>query len=397
MDGALGPTADAVDNAGGLSLHPAPPSRVEGNGFSGSERARSAATVRTVLVRATKTALYTSGGLSLLRRVVSSRTTLSVLAYHSVSETGWYRSGSLAVSPALFERQMAFLARHYRVLTLDEVVDCIERGRPFPPSATAITFDDGYLDNFTTALPILVRYGLTATFFVTAGPVALGQRFWVSWLRHAIMTARDLRGLVTAGLVPRDAMTDDPQRRERIVTGLTALVNRSPRGIQGGPLEEIAQVLGADGMGSPHAGEMLRPEHLCAMVRAGMTIGSHTVSHPNLPSLTAADAFAELGESRRLLERIIDGPVRHLAYPGGPDPRRPTFTWDTIGLARRAGYRSASASAHAPTTLASDPLALGRYTVSDDDGFAGFVFRLEQGNLERFVRRSRMVDSAGEP
>lgn len=349
---------------------------------------------RSFVATALKTTLYGSGVLALVRRAGGSGSRLPVLHYHSVSSHGLYRTPSIAVSPALFERQMAFVAAHYRVISLDDVVDCIERRRPFPPRAVAITFDDGYLDNYTMALPILLRHGLTATFFVTAGPVVRGERFWVSWLRTAVLSASDLSGLAAAELIPPALSIRARADREPIVDAITGRMNRAGLAERHDLLEQAAQALRIDDIPAAGAEELVRPEHVRALARAGMTIGSHTVSHPNLPTLTATEAFGELVESKRLLEGLTGEPVRHLAYPGGPESRRPDFTRATMELARRAGYRSASTSLRQPVALGSDVFALGRYDVHERMGFSGFVFRLEQPRLGWLTaRRERGTDS----
>lgn len=352
---------------------------------------------RSFVATTLKTTLYGSGVLALVRRAGGSGSRLPVLQYHSVSADGLYRTPSIAVSPTLFERQMAFLAAHYRVISLDDVVDCIERRRPFPPRAVAITFDDGYLDNYTAALPILLRHGLTATVFVTAGPVVRGDRFWVSWLRTAVLAAPDLSGLASAALIPPALVSGARGDREPIVDAITGRMNRAGPAERHDLLEQAARALRIDDVPAAGAEELVRPQHVRELVRAGMTIGSHTVSHPNLPSLTATEALSELAESRRLLEEITGQPVRHLAYPGGPEARRPIFTRQTMDLARRAGYRSASTSRREAVTLASDVFALGRYDVHEQMGFSGFAFRLEQPRLGWLTARGERVTDPPAP
>lgn len=344
--------------------------------------------VRSLVAAVVKTALYRSGTLGLVRRVASTHSRLPVLQYHSVSDDGLYRAASIAVSPALFERQMAFLAARYRVISLDEVVDCIERGRSFPRRAVAITFDDGYRDNYAAALPILLHHRLTATFFITAGPVVRDERFWVSWLRAAVLSAPDVTGLATIGLVPASlSRRCERHGREQLVEAITAGLNRAGLAEREDVLERVARSVSVDPMSAAGAEHLMRPDHIREMVRAGMTIGSHTVSHPNLPSVTATEAFGELTESKRLLEELTGASVRHLAYPGGPDARRPVFSSETVELARRAGYRSASTSRRQPVALGSDVFALGRYDVNEGMGFAGFAWRLEHAHFAWLTTR----------
>lgn len=103
---------------------------------------------------------------------------LPILGYHRV---GTFRDDHVpTVSAQAFERQLAFLARHrYRVLTLEEVVELLERGAPMPRRSVVITFDDGYEETHTVAWPLLKRFGFPATVFVTPGEV--GTPGFLSW------------------------------------------------------------------------------------------------------------------------------------------------------------------------------------------------------------------------
>jgi len=86
----------------------------------------------------------------------------SVLVYHSISTPAQPMPGDIDISPARFEQQLQWLARSGRVVRLEKTLQ---------PSARtiAITFDDGYRDNLTTALPLLEKYNLPMTLFVVAG------------------------------------------------------------------------------------------------------------------------------------------------------------------------------------------------------------------------------------
>jgi peptidoglycan/xylan/chitin deacetylase (PgdA/CDA1 family) len=87
---------------------------------------------------------------------------LRILMYHRVAARNGF--DQLTVTPARFEQQMAYLAAHCSVLPLQQALEAPPRGAP---SAVAVTFDDGYLDNLEVALPILCRHRIPATIFVT--------------------------------------------------------------------------------------------------------------------------------------------------------------------------------------------------------------------------------------
>ncbi len=190
-----------------------------------------------------------------------------VLCYHSVSPSPSY----LSLSPELFDEHLAWLEGHSRVVSLDQLVaGCGLTGGPY----VALTFDDGYADNRTHALPLLIARRMMATFFVTVGFLDRDDEV----MRH----------LAEVWHTP--------------VEGLT-------------PLSWTA---------------------LQELRAAGMSIGSHTWSHRNLALLSPYEAEHDLRRSRELLEARLGEPVRAVAYPWGRLGRH--VTDETLGAARRAGY-----------------------------------------------------------
>ena len=114
-----------------------------------------------------------------------------ILMYHSVAESGVddHIDPANRVAPFAFERQMAFLSRHRRVLPLTALVELVSRGESPPARTVSITFDDGYLDNLTVAAPVLAKYHLPATLFLATGYVERREPQWADalysfWLRR---------------------------------------------------------------------------------------------------------------------------------------------------------------------------------------------------------------------
>ncbi|MFA5320127.1 MAG: polysaccharide deacetylase family protein [Candidatus Omnitrophota bacterium] len=103
----------------------------------------------------------------------------AILMYHSVA-SGAGASNRLAVSPETFDKQMRFLkTRGFNVIPAEDFARNIKENRKMPPHTVAITFDDGYKDNYTEAFPVLERYGLPATIFIIIGEVGRNDR--LSW------------------------------------------------------------------------------------------------------------------------------------------------------------------------------------------------------------------------
>lgn len=103
-------------------------------------------------------------------------TRLPVLTFHAIEQN----SSVISFSPSVFKHGVAKLHdAGYRTLTLPEIADRVLRGQPFPDHSFAITFDDGYASVYSEAFPILQRFGMSATIFLTVGepqPVLPGTR-----------------------------------------------------------------------------------------------------------------------------------------------------------------------------------------------------------------------------
>lgn len=121
-----------------------------------------------------------------------------ILMYHYINDEEPSRS-KLGVSVKSFERQMRFLKEHkYNVISLEEFVTLIKNGRRLPLKTVIITFDDGYLDNYTNAYPILKKYNLPATMFVVIHRIGrhMGNDDYMSWQQIEELSNS---GLITIG------------------------------------------------------------------------------------------------------------------------------------------------------------------------------------------------------
>jgi peptidoglycan/xylan/chitin deacetylase (PgdA/CDA1 family) len=135
--------------------------------------------------------------------------------YHSVNPKV-QPENRLAASVKSFERQMRFLKRcRYNVLPLEALANLVKERKKLPPRSIAITFDDGYKDNYIYAFPILKKYGLPATVFIIVNEVGRSDR--LSW--DEIKAMRD-SGIITFGshtLGPQpltDIKSEDGLRRQ---------------------------------------------------------------------------------------------------------------------------------------------------------------------------------------
>jgi peptidoglycan/xylan/chitin deacetylase (PgdA/CDA1 family) len=280
-----------------------------------------------------------------------------------------------------FRRQMAWLARHMRPLSMEQVVSYLERGTPLPRRGVVVTLDDGYHNNFTVAAPILEELGIPATIYVTTGLVA-GRALWVDRVDAALERLRE-RGGVDASPAPRDT-----RRRGKLLAGRER--ERFVRALTGQAGLEPDDLLPAD---RPADARGLTPETLPALRQAGLTIGAHTVHHEILTRCSDQELRAEVEGSRQALEAMLGAPVEHFAYPnGGPDD----FDARTEAALRAAGFRSAVLTVQGPVRPGDSPWRMRRIPVNGHEGMAEFLADLSgiRPWLLRLRRRLRRQGSA---
>jgi peptidoglycan/xylan/chitin deacetylase (PgdA/CDA1 family) len=235
-----------------------------------------------------------------------------ILGYHKVSPDP--HPFFAPITPELFETQMQFLKSCYRVMRLDELVARNAKG-DLPDRAVAITFDDGYRDNFDFAFPILKKYQLPATIFVATGAIGTGRLIWHDRVFDAFRFATALEARLNDAEIPQ-LILDTPERRQRsldsVLVRAKALYGDARRRFVEDLEEKLKPRLSSDG-----ATRMLNWEQVREMHNAGIDFGSHTVSHTILSRIPREDKLKELRESKAELSERLGAPVTSFAYPNG--------------------------------------------------------------------------------
>lgn len=299
------------------------------------------------------------GGMSLPLRAAlrwfspaGSRARLSVLIFHRV------RSQPDPVFPAglaatAFRERMLWLRELFNVIPLDEAVMRLAAGT-LPERAAAVTFDDGYADNVSVALPILRELGLHATFFISSGFID-GGRMWNDTVKEVARRAPGPELDATSLGLGRHAIGDAAARRAASATLIRALKYRpsAERSEQVRQLESLAGVPLADDL-------MMTSAQVRELAAAGMGIGGHTLSHPILTRLAPADAEREIAEGRERLEAIAGQRVPLFAYPNG----KPGGDYGRVHaeIVARLGFRAAFTTAPGSATQGIGLHELPRFT-----------------------------------
>jgi peptidoglycan/xylan/chitin deacetylase (PgdA/CDA1 family) len=312
--------------------------------------------LRAAYVRTRRQALY--------KRAAGPGAPLVILRYHAVGEpaaVSRYVHPALALPAARFRDHVRALMRKFRIISPDEVADVISAPRGQRP-AVLITFDDGYIDNYELATPILAEERATGAFYVATKPLRPGAWLWTSELWRVIPALPS--GEI---LVPPDhrfTLTPDEGERRAIARRITVVLSAMPEDEREHVLNSLWRKAGRP-RGEGLDGTFVTPAQIKAMRAAGMTIGAHTRHHPQLDLLPASLHEPELSGSREDLEEILGEPVRHLAYPnpGGNGTIQPPVRHAAAGC----GFKTAVTSVPGPIGPQTDLLRLPRLGIYAGD------------------------------
>ncbi len=312
-----------------------------------------------------------------------------ILGYHRVVEDfdseARNEMPSMLTGAAMFERHLDLVGQHFRFATLDEIGAHLASGEPLDEHLAAVTFDDGYRDNYDIAFPILKRKGIPAAVFVVTDLV--GQPCWQlhDKLFHLITRAfaawddprRELSALLQALDLPAGHLL-----RARSATNTPLLtVSALLPDLSVSNLRRVMAALEATtGNGFHNLAPSLTWPMIQEMHRAGIIIGSHTRRHVSLPAESTETVVAELEGSKRAIEEHIGAPVTHFAYPGGQFTPRDVEALEQAGY--RFGYTACPHRDERHPTLTIERLLLWEGSSVDGDGeFSPAILRCQVHDL----------------
>ena len=272
-----------------------------------------------------------------------------------------------------FDEICAWLSGWFNILPLDQAVACLKAGT-LPARAACITFDDGYADNYHVAMPILLRHGLTATFFIATGFLD-GGRMWndtvIESIRLTPQNVLDLESLLGPGFASLRVGTIAEKS-----FAIQSIINRlkylpmAERAALAGQVAKAAKV-------QPPTDLMMASSEVRGLRHAGMQIGAHTVSHPILATLDGDSARDEILQSKKTLETLLGERVGLFAYPNGKPAT--DYNSETVDIVRSLGFDAAVSTHWAASSSNTDIFQIPRFTPWDHTRFR-FGARL-LGNL----------------
>lgn len=330
--------------------------------------------------RLLKKGLIHSGCLRFAQKWKGSRAL--ILRYHSVQERPDDYANAIGRgiihSAAAFREQMEWLAQNYEPATMEELAASLRGERPLQARWVAITFDDGYTDNFTIAGPILERLGMRGAFYITVDCVSPHKMPWFCRLRYAF--GHTSRQSWDGPFGEQTFRLDDPRQRRQAFLAASGSCARRVGADQQALLERIEGELEVEPL-APAEQLMMNWEQIRELGRRGHVVGAHTMSHPNLTYVTADEMGHEIREAKRRLEENLGSSIRHFSYPS--PILQPHWNGDTVECCREAGYQTAVTCTPGTVCSGDAPLSLNRMSAPED--LDEFKWVVQNAFLGRYV------------
>jgi peptidoglycan/xylan/chitin deacetylase (PgdA/CDA1 family) len=272
-------------------------------------------------------------------------------------------------------KQIEHLSRRYEILPIDEAFDALVRGS-LRRSSACVTFDDGYKNNFTLALPVLKQFSAPATIYLATGLIDTGRRLWTVQLeiafRRSEIASIDLSAIGMRSR-PLNGLQDRVDAAHRVIRVLKQMTPAAREEV----LERIHSQLPDAGLDTSGQFQMMTWDDAIAMEESGLvTFGAHTVNHELVARLDDVTLEAELCGSIATIQSRLQRPSHTFAYPNGAVG---DFDGRAIRILRTAGVKAAVTTIQGLNRSAADPYTLRRVTV---DGYTSFdKFRLMTSGL----------------
>lgn len=259
-----------------------------------------------------------------------------ILLYHGVTSAkpfGVHNMSKKHIPVSEFEAQMKYLSEHRTVLRMSELAGAWEDPPGQPP--VVVTFDDGFENNYTQAFPVLKKYGVPATFYVSTELLDSRGVFWVDKIEyHVNETTQDV---FESALLGRTWPLGDSEQKIKALLEIKRVLKADCLQAEG-VIEEMERSLGVPPRYDYPDYRTLSRDQILEMTASGLCeFGAHGLDHQILGHLEEAEQRRQITGSRQSLENILQRPVDLFAYPEGGEGH---FNQTTIDILREEKFKS---------------------------------------------------------
>jgi peptidoglycan/xylan/chitin deacetylase (PgdA/CDA1 family) len=260
-----------------------------------------------------------------------------ILMYHRVTD-----DPDAGVTSRNFERQMRYIKENMNPVSVSDIAEWLRNGKQIPPKAVAITFDDGYEDNYTNAYPILKDFSIPATIFLTTGYIGTKKIFWWDKVYEIVIKTNcssirmsDLFSTLKINNDKYQYIELDTHKKKKIAINMLTTLFKN---FKNGKIFEATIVLQKI-LNVPddkiEAHPVITWKQIVEMSNNGIEFGAHTISHPNLCKIDIDEAKKEILLSKTIIEDNINKRANGFAIPFGYSQH---YNREVINCIKNAGF-----------------------------------------------------------
>jgi peptidoglycan/xylan/chitin deacetylase (PgdA/CDA1 family) len=300
--------------------------------------------------------------------------------YHGFTEknihTGIENYGDKHINSKTFSDQIKYLKNHYNILSLNELVQHYKKRTNIPKNSVVITMDDGYRSNWTIAYPILRKFNVPATIFITTDFVDKAKHLWVDRLEYAIEKSLSDKIVLRIADNTFEYSLQDTQSKIEACKDIKQRLKVLEEDDKEKFLIKIEKIIGREfiKVNAPSIYQPLRWKEISKMSANGLIlIGSHTCSHAILSRCTRVKLNDEIVLSKKVLEEKTGKKCDHFCYPNGEKGDFDEITKDCL---RKAGFFSALTTITGMNDDSSDVFELKRLYIRNGISHTEFIMTL---------------------
>ncbi len=263
-----------------------------------------------------------------LRRKIT-KSQVIILLYHRIGPMSdkWKFD---PLNPQIFEEQIKYFVENFEIISLKHLNRMILNG-DIPEKAVAITIDDGYKDNYKFAYPILKKYSIPATIFLSTGIIDQKKLLWDEELSYVLLnTDKDSIDIKDMGFYKLNSDENRIKASLEIARKLEKMDNNEKESM----MEKVIDLLGVNIPDKLGKQNIISWNEIKRMNEKGIDFGAHTVNHPILTSIDIDDAKWEVSESKNRIEEVLGVDVNSFSYPNGD------YNDKILSLVKDAGFNS---------------------------------------------------------
>ena len=344
---------------------------------------------------------YYTGALKIYENYFKQSLFPLIFYYHRVRDNDAADNVGLSISVDNFNNQIKYFARYCNVVSLDFMVKKIREGKSLSPNDVAITFDDGYNDNYANAYPVLKKYNVPATIFLTTGYIGTNRLLW--WDKLIFILSH----------IKQEEVQNIPLKDEILPKSIKHKICECVKNFNGKEISLLINELKSIGRSKrewilkyleDNYGDktglrfiprtFLSWDEIKEMANNGISFGSHTHTHSILTEISHEEIRKELTISKQIIEEGISKQISAFAYPDG------CLNEEIRNIVKQSGYGFAVQTFRNNENNKIDLFSIPRKMIKEGhsrgifEKFSKALFAMElSGILDKFfLRKKRSIN-----